>query len=56
MNSYYKNKNKRNLRGLDLDKYYSGYDPEQHSRGFSHRSDTLCNANAGRRYYNFQTL
>jgi len=31
---------------LTLDKYYSGHDPEQHLRGFSHRSDSLCN-NAG---------
>ena len=32
---------------LDLDKCYPDHDPEQHSRGFSHRSDTLGNANAG---------
>jgi len=30
--------------GLDFDKYYSGHDLEQHSRGFS---DTLGNVNAG---------
>ena len=32
---------------LNLDKCYPGHDPEQHSRGFSRRSDTLGNANAG---------
>jgi len=32
---------------LDLGKCYPGHDPEQHSRGFSRRSDTLGNANAG---------
>jgi len=30
--------------GLDLDKYYSEHDPEQHSRDFSRHLD---NANAG---------
>jgi len=34
---------------------YPGYDPEQHSRDFSHRSDTLRNTNAGTySVYNFQ--
>ncbi|KYN09524.1 hypothetical protein ALC57_18362 [Trachymyrmex cornetzi] len=32
---------------LDLNECYLGYDPEQHSRGLSHRSDTLRNANVG---------
>ena len=30
--------------GLDLDKYYPGHNPKQHSRGFSRQSDTLSNA------------
>jgi len=32
---------------LDLNKCYSGHDPEQHSRSFSCRSDILGNANVG---------
>ena len=32
---------------LDLNKCYSGHDSEQHSRGFSRRSDILGNANIG---------
>ena len=32
---------------LDLDKRYSGHDSEQHSKGFSRRSDILRNINAG---------
>jgi len=32
--------------GFNHDKCYSGCDPEQYSKGFSRRSDTLCNANA----------
>jgi len=32
---------------FDLDKYYPGHDPEQHSRSRSRRSDTFGNANAG---------
>ena len=30
---------------FDFNKCYSGHDPEQHSRGFSRRSDILGNAN-----------
>jgi len=29
---------------FDLNKYYPGHDPEQHSRDFIRRSDTLRNA------------
>jgi len=29
---------------LDLDKYYPGHDPEQHSRDFNRQSDILRNS------------
>jgi len=42
------------INDLYLDKFYSGHDPEQHSRSFTRRSDILRNANAGNS--NFQVL
>jgi len=46
MNFQCKNKNKRN-NPMTLILMNLRYDPEQYSKGFSHRPDILRNANAG---------